>query len=200
MPKYCAAEDVAEIAADMIANNDRFADLAPAKIEYLFLQTDKWTKDDEPFGIVCVLHGPSAFLSGRDIAIIMNASLWGRICEMDMASKYRRAAVSHVLNHIERGPEDKDGYPTWKRRGHDFAGFVSEIEDFGFWNKELSLIDKAAKQLKLFDDSGETMKCPHDGGELQATNSSNEWFRCAKCGEIYGKDALKQVGNSGEVA
>jgi hypothetical protein len=149
MPKFAPAEDVAKIANDLIANVKRFEHLAPAKIEYLVLQSDgKWKNADEPFGYVTIFQGPAAYCSNRDMAIVINLGRWVA-CEDN--EKRRKAIINHIFSHIERGDDTADGYPTWHKIGHPVSFFPDEVAEYGYWNEELEYVDQAVNQMKLFE-------------------------------------------------
>lgn len=143
--KYIFAEEVQAVAAKLIS--DYHTHLAEARIAYLFRKGEWNSKGRTQFGKACKAPEQWAFMSGFELLVIINKTVWDYADE-----KKREAVVDHELCHIEKDIDAK-GNPKWITAHHDVEEFSIVIQRHGLWSRDIRQFFAAAaeKQLSLED-------------------------------------------------
>lgn len=137
------SEALAAVAKDIIADHMRL--LADAKFEFLMKtrQNDDTGKTvlprvGETMGKVSKAGAIDRLLHHYDFRVMVNGNWWA-----ELNDKQKRALTFHLLCHCEMA----GGKPLMNK--HDFEGFVTELEHFGAWVKELAQIRSQLLQQPL---------------------------------------------------
>ncbi len=146
---YMRAEDIQEVAEALIAQyGERFAALGELDIIYLWRRKGGNSNGKDTLGKTMALSGLSKHLAeGADAAIWLAAD---HVRTRGFPRWKVEALVYHELAHL--GVDWETGKATI--RGHDFDGFRSELELFGYWSNDLDGLQETVKQLNMFPDHG----------------------------------------------
>jgi hypothetical protein len=125
-------------------------DFPECSIVYLWKAKGGAPGGNATMGKCLKLTGDKQFgFNGRDYEIWLAAD---HVAAMQFSNFQLEALLYHELLHVAK-QEDEDGNIKLGVRGHDFEGFVPEIENYGFWDQSAAAIARAV-QLRLdFADS-----------------------------------------------
>jgi hypothetical protein len=141
---------VREIAEELIEQHHPH--LEYKTIEYLFRDDIPTQNGREVWGTAKKIGGQAAFLAkGKNqpfFVITISEPAW-----VGLSTEQRRALVDHELMHCVAEP-DSDGVEQLKTVGHDFEGFVAEIERYGLWRDNAKTMAQAMQpHLPLGDEA-----------------------------------------------
>jgi hypothetical protein len=129
LPAYILSDEVADVAGQVIADNDAFRSLDEVRIGYALRTDQPISDDDEVDNIVGTAKASAlwACLSDYDVVIWVKQPYWKLYDEV-----VRRAIVTHGLCHVFVSEEGKV-----KRLGHDVEEFTRVAVQFGPWSAKL---------------------------------------------------------------
>lgn len=163
--EFMRSDQLAAGAQRLIAQHPQdLAHLEDAAIVYLWKKEGGKSKGKVTTGKCIALSGPAQFFSNGYVFMIWLAADWHAL-ETDRAID---ATLFHELLHIKLFEDPKGEKPPELRlRGHDFEGFVREIDVFGLSTPEARTMAKAFhRQKPLFAD--ELREWRERDGEVQA--------------------------------
>jgi hypothetical protein len=143
--EFAPAPDLAEIAEALIdAHQDRFGWIRDyCRVVYLWKAEGGAVNGCATLG-KCQKPGGLLKLFSDAQYIIWLAADHAR--DLYLTRWQVEALLFHEMSHTRMG----DNGPAL--RGHDFAGFRSELEQYGAWESDLRLAAQAFQQLALFDE------------------------------------------------
>lgn len=140
---FIPAPDLEKIAQELIGRHPRFAEIESLDIAYLWKRKGGSSKGRATLGRTQKTAGLLKHFSEFDFVIWLARD---HAYEFGLTNKQVEAAVFHELLHVFYDPED-GGISLI---GHDYEGFVAEIEEYGLWKRDLKLAGEAiGKQLSL---------------------------------------------------
>ncbi len=152
---FLDAPDVERIAAQLIASRDRFAFLRDwqGAIAYAWKRKGGKKGGRAVLGRCQTLSGYAKHKAGRSYLIWLGADTCR---EVKLTIRQLEALIFHELCHLGPGEEDEEtgvvGPPVVV--GHDYEGFLAELEEYGAWAPDLVAARGAFEQLPLFGRGG----------------------------------------------
>jgi Putative phage metallopeptidase len=152
------ADEVRDIAREVIAAVPDHAALADVRIEYVFRDKAPRSKGRIVLGRARKITGLNAYLADKRIRALSTPSPFFvvEISEdtwQGLSPAQRRALVDHELCHC-RVEVDDDGEVVLSTRGHDFEEFASIIRRHGLWSTAAETVAAAVcEQLALAVDA-----------------------------------------------
>lgn len=149
---YRPAPELERIALRLIATDRRFGFLADWTASFSFL----WKRKGGQSGGVAMLGkcqalgGVARHYAGKSYLIWLAAD---HCRGLRFTARQVEALVFHQLCHLAPGEVDEE---TGEQEppvivGHDFDGFLAELETYGAWRKELVRAQETLGQLRLWD-------------------------------------------------
>jgi hypothetical protein len=129
LPPYILNDEVADIAAQVIADNDGLRGLDEVRLGYA-IRTDAKTEDDDGIDDIVGVQKASALwacLSDYDAVVWVKDDYWR------VFPGHRQALLTHALSHLLVTDEGK-----LKKVGHDVEAFMRETHRFGPWSGRLA--------------------------------------------------------------
>lgn len=142
---YLVAPDLTRLATVLIDRHKRFVFHGTLDIKYLWKRKGSKSKGFTTLGTCQQTGGALQFYSDADFLICLSADA---MRERKFTPKQIEAVLYHELCHI--GFNDK---MQPMLRNHDWAGFISEIEEYGLYLDDMQRVGDAM-QMKLFDEGG----------------------------------------------
>ena len=142
---FLPAEDLQAIARQLFARHiDRFRFLIPQTIEYLWRAEGGMSNGKATLG-KCTKPGGLLRHFSEAAYVIWAAADHCR--DLRLTRRQVEALVFHELCHCTY---DDNG--ALKIAAHDFAGFESELKEYGCWTSDLRQLRSAMEQLPLWDE------------------------------------------------
>jgi len=144
MPKeYALAESVEAIAKTLLPTYH--AELATARILYMFVDTGSQENGRPVYGKVKKVSGPFEFLLEKDFIIEVALDSWNELDE-----DHRQALVDHLLERCLGEEDEKSGGAMkWSVRKPDVQEFATILRRHGAWTAQLESMVSVAQELDL---------------------------------------------------
>ncbi len=164
-PAYYLSQDVEEAAAQVIADNAVFRELADLRIAYAIRTDTPYAEDDGIDDIVAVTveNAMRRCLGPWDATVSVKEDYWKRYGE------HHAALLTHALSHLFVNEDGK-----LKKVGHDIEAFHREAVQHGAWRQPLGrfwsalAIDRPAKTKVTVTAGGKTVETDTDAIEQLA--------------------------------
>ena len=178
---YYNGDSIFEIADALIQQHDelRWITEGGYRVVYFWKGKGGTSKGKPVLGRAGMASGIAGHLTQGTFHVVMSADHCRELTNLEL-----EAAIYHQLLHLEeRETEDSEGEVTQSPaiRPHDFEGFRSELDRYGFWNQDIrGAAHSFATQLRLeFDadarNSGKTN--PYDDTVIEADWSESDEAR-----------------------
>jgi len=144
--KYSEAQEVEEIANQLISEVAIHEQLAEARILYFF-RTGTWnSKGKRVWGMANKIPEQWQYVTGYDLVVTINKDVWYALDE-----NQKKALVDHELCHFCR-EENDEGETKWLIVGHDVEEFSGVIRRHGLWKEDVKAFAKETqRQMSIFE-------------------------------------------------
>jgi hypothetical protein len=138
--EYMPAQEIADLAGDLIERFSELSELATFEFTYLWKREGGKKKGDVVLGNLSTTSGFVRYFTEADFILWMAAD---HLYKYQLSDQQIEAAVFHQLMHAT----SENGVPA--TRQHDIEGFAAELRHFGTWTQELKMAKKAFDQATL---------------------------------------------------
>lgn len=142
---YLAAPDLTPIMHALIAAHDELAFLADHRILVLWKRKGGSNKGAPRMGKAQKVSGLASHFTGDYEAVVWLAA--DHVGDSYLSRYQVEALLYHELCHFDEDEETRE----LLLKGHDFEGFRSEIERYGWWDEKAAAIADAV-QLRLLEE------------------------------------------------
>lgn len=142
---YLAAPDLLPVMHALIAAHDELNFLAEHRILLLWKRKGGSNKGAPRMGKTQLITGLASHFTGDDEAVVWLAA--DHVGEAYLSRYQVEALLYHELCHFDEDEETRE----LLLKGHDFEGFRSEIERYGWWDEKTAAIADAV-QLRLVEE------------------------------------------------
>lgn len=140
--EFLPADDLRVIAREVVEQHpDTFGFLTPYETCFLWRAKGGASGGLATLGKTTKASGLVRYFGEQDLVIWLAAD---HCRDMALSRHQIEALLFHELSHCAL---DEAGGLTL--RGHEFSGFLAELEEYGPWQTELELMVKTAQQLEL---------------------------------------------------
>lgn len=152
---YTAAPEVEAIARELVREHHTHLTACGAKVEYFFCSKTPTKNGQEVWGTARKIGSLAAFLDGRHesadeaeanapfFVIVIAEPVW-----RTLSNAQRQALVDHELLHLWAEEDEETLEVKLSIRGHDFEGFVAEINRHGLWRDTAKAIGQAIEEAQ----------------------------------------------------
>lgn len=145
---FLKSDDIQEVGERIIREKLTALDDGEIIIDYAWKQKGGRSSGNAVLGKCVKLSGPARYYALGSHFLVWLAADHGR--SHDFNDRQLEALIYHELCHIDRiEPEDADKPVTYKTRGHDFEGFLPELEQYGAWEETFQAMERVVRQLPL---------------------------------------------------
>lgn len=155
--EFLPADDLRAIAREVVEQHpDRFEFLAPYEVCFLWRAKGGASGGVATLGKTTKASGLVRYFGEQDLVVWLAAD---HCRDLALSRRQIEALLWHELSHPQLDPESGQLII----RGHEFSGFLSELEEYGPWMADLELMVKTARQLELDLDGSDDEAGPNGG-------------------------------------